>query len=277
VLTNVTSATFDAIEPLAKRAGILLVYTPVNEGGETSTRLFRLGERPGSQLQASVPTLMKTAGGRRWYLAGNDSVWPRATNRVAERVISRQGGRIVGERYERLGSRDFTPVLEDIAGSGAELVISTFVGADEAHFERQFFEAGLRDCTRTLALALDESTRQHIGDEAACGLWTAFGYFEQLPTRSNRAFLDRYRERYGWIAPPVSSISESVYEAVHLYAAAASERGGEDPQETGRRLCGRTFDGPRGKVKVAEPGRLDQSMYLAEAVPGGFAVRQASA
>ena len=272
VLTNVTSATFDAIEPVATRAGILLIYTPVNEGGNTSTRLFRLGERPAGQLKASVPTLMKVSGSRHWYLAGNDYVWPRATNRVAERVISRHGGIVVGERYERLGSRDFSPLLEDIARSGAELVVSTFVGADEACFERQFFDAGLRDRTRTLALALDESTREHIGDAAANGLWTAFGYFEQLPIQSNRALIKRYRDHYGSISPPVSSISESVYEAAHFYAAAASDAGGDDLAETGRRLCGRCLDGPRGRVRIARPGLLEQSMYIAEAVPGGFSI-----
>ncbi len=272
VVTQVTSATYEAIEPVADHAGILLIYTPVNEGGRTSTRLFRLGERPAGQLKVSVPALMKLTGGKLWYLAGNDYVWPMATNRVAKLVISSHGGRVVGERYERLGSRDFSPLLEDIARSGAELVVSTFVGADEARFERQFFEAGLRDRIRTVALSLEESTRQHIGDDAAKGLWTVFGYFEGLATQSNHALLKRYREQFGCIAPPVSSISESIYAAVHLYAAAASETSGDDPEEVGRRLCGRRFDGPRGRVTVARPGLLEQPMYLAEAVSGGFEV-----
>ncbi len=275
VLTNVTSATFRAIEPLARQAGILLVYTPVNEGGRTGMRLFRLGERPLGQLRETVPRLMRATGGRHWYLAGNDYSWPRATHRVAERVIQRKGGVIVGERYERLGSQDFSLVLEDIHRSRAELVISTFVGADEVAFERQFFEAGLRDRCQTLALALDESTREHIGDPASAGLWTVFGYFQQLPTAANRAFLDRYHIRFGPIVPPVSSISESVYEAVHLYAEAAGAAAASDSEQTGRMLCGRSFEGPRGRVTIDEPGRLSQSMYLAEAVTGGFALRQA--
>lgn len=275
VLTNVTSATFRAIEPLARRAGILLVYTPVNEGGQTSTRLFRLGERPVGQLREAVPRMMKATGGQRWYLAGNDYSWPRTTNRTAEQVIRRKGGLVVGERYQPLGSRDFSMVLHDIERRRAELVVSTFVGADEVAFERQFYEAGLRKRCQTLALALDEATREHIGDPAGVGLLTVFGYFEQLPGPANFDFLARYRRRFGEIAPPVSSISESVYEAVHLYAAAATAAVDDDPEQTGRMLCGRSFDGPRGKVTVGDPGRLSQSMYLAEGVPGGLAVREA--
>jgi len=76
---------------------------------------------------------------------------------------------------------------------------------------------------------LDESTRERIGDAAAAGLWTAFGYFQQLPTAENRAFLARYRDAFGPWAPPVSTLSESTYSAVHLYGAAARQAREDDP------------------------------------------------
>ena len=39
---------------------------------------------------------LREACGRRWFLAGNDYVWPHAVHRAARRVIAREGGRIVG-------------------------------------------------------------------------------------------------------------------------------------------------------------------------------------
>ena len=65
------------------------------------------------------------------------------------------------------------------------------------------------------------------------------GYFEQLPDAANAAFLRRYRRTFGAFAPPVSSISESVYEAVHLYAA----RG--PPGRGGRAAHGRARAAPQ--------------------------------
>jgi len=112
-------------------------------------------------------------------------------------------------------------LLTSKSGPGADLVLSTLVGADEVAFERQCLAMGLRARCRTLSLVLDESTRERIGDAAAAGLWTAFGYFQQLPTAENRAFLARYRDAFGPCAPPVSTLSESTYSAVHLYGAAA--------------------------------------------------------
>jgi urea transport system substrate-binding protein len=275
VFANVTSATFRAVQPVAERAGVLLIYPLVNEGGRTGDGVFRLGERPADQLRSSIPWLMRMTGGRRWFLAGNDYCWPKATNRCARRVIGASRGVVVGERYERLGSRRFDAVLEAIERSGAELVVSTFVGADEVAFEQRCHEAGIRERCQTLALALDENTREHVGSAAGDGLWTVFGYFQQLATRANRDFLHRYHTRFGLHAPPVSSLSESVYEAVHLYAAAARAARSRDPLDAGRALSGRSFDGPRGRVVIRNPGDVSQQMFLAQAAPGGFRIVEA--
>jgi branched-chain amino acid transport system substrate-binding protein len=272
VITNVISSTFSAIARIAERAGVLLIYSPVNEGGPCGQGLFRFGERPLNQLRGSIPRLMRATGGRRWYLAGNNYCWPKTTNRSARRIIERSGGTVVGTRYEALGRRQFEPLLEDIAQSGAELIVSTFIGGDEVEFERQCYEYGLRDRCQTIALALDEATRDHVGDAAGAGLWSPFGYFEQLATSANRQFIERYRSRVGPCAPPVSSLSESVYEAVHLHALAARKAHSWEPDAVGRALEGGVFDGPRGRVAVRDPSMVDQGMFLARSVVGGLKV-----
>ena len=97
---------------------------------------------------------------------------------------------------------------------------------------------------------LDESTRERVGDRAAAGLWTAFGYYQQLPTAENRAFLARYRNTFGPWAPPVSTLSESIYSALHLYGTAVRRAAA-----AGRRRW---------------PHQIRQQLRLAEASVGGF-------
>lgn len=272
VITNVISATFNALAPIARRAGVLLIYAPMNEGGLCQSGLFRFGERPSSQLRGSISRLMRETGGRRWYLAGNDYCWPKAANRSARRIIERAGGSVVGTRYEAIGRRRFEPLLEDIEASGAELIVSTFIGGDEAEFERQCYEYGLRSRTQTVALVLDEATRQHVGDAASEGLWSPLGYFEQLPTAANEQFVKRYRRRVGPYAPPISSLSESVYEAIHLHASAARKARSWDQSAVGRALESGVFDGPRGRVSVRDPSTVDQGIFLARSSGGGLTV-----
>jgi urea transport system substrate-binding protein len=273
VVAGVTCGTFEAIQPVVERSGALLIFSLANEGGRTGPRLFRLGERPAAQLAAAVPWLTRHTGGTRWYLAGNAYCWPRAIHRQARPAVARAGGTVAGEVLLPLGTRDFSPLLEDIERFRAELVLSTFVGADEAEFERQFHDAGLRDRCATLAPALDEATREHIGDRAGTGIWTVFGYFAQLPSEANHLFLQRYRTRFSELAPPVSSFSESVYEAVHLAAEAAARAGSWDPTAVGHALGSLTFDGARGLVELRGPGHLEQPLYIARTAPEGFAVQ----
>ena len=83
------------------------------------------------------------------------------------------------------------------------------------------------------------------------------GYFEQLPDAANTAFLGRYRRAFGAFAPPVSSISESAYEAVHLYAAAARQAGEDEPRTVARELRRSRGDFPRGIVTVTGPETVD--------------------
>ncbi|MFC7329698.1 substrate-binding protein [Marinactinospora rubrisoli] len=272
IITNVTSQSFDAVSVVARRAGVLLIYTPVNEGGPAHELVFRLGERPEGQLDAAIRRLMGATGGRYWYLAGNDYSWPRDSNVWARRVIARHGGVVVGESYRALGTGDFSSLIDDIAASGADLVLSTFVGADEVAFEQQCHAMGLRDQCRTLSLALDEFTRSAIGDTASSGLWSVFGYFENLDNAANRELLGRYYREFGRWAPPPSSITESVYEALHLYSGAARAAADDEPRSVARELRGRSFRGPRGTVAVTGPNSYRQPLMVAEATPGGFSI-----
>jgi urea transport system substrate-binding protein len=275
IMATTTSATFTRAAHELRGAGVLLVHAVMNEGGMGGELRVQLGERPEDQLRASVGPMMREAGGRRWFLAGNDYVWPQVVHTAARRVLAEHDGTVVGEAFARLGTRDFTPVIEAVLASGADVVLSSFVGADLVSFERQCHAMGVRERCRSLALALDEPTRERIGDVAAAGTWGVAGYFEQLPSQANAAFLRRYRAAYGEFAPPVSSISESVYEALHLYASAARRAGEDDPRATARELRRSRSDFPRGSVEIDGPETVTQRLYLAEATGDGFRVSHA--
>jgi len=272
IMVCTTSATFARVSDELRGLGVLLVQTLMNEGGLGGDLRVQLGERPHEQLRAAVTPMMREAGGRRWFLAGNDYVWPQAVHTAARRVVAEQRGHVVGEAFAGLGTGDFTPVIDAVLASGADLVLSSFVGADLVAFERQCHAMGVRDRARSLALALDEPARERIGDAAGAGMWGVSGYFEQLPDEVNADFLRRYRRAFGAFAPPVSSISESAYEALHLYAAAARRAGEDEPRTVARELRGSRSVFPRGTVTVEGPETVSQQLFLAEATPGGFAV-----
>ncbi len=275
VLATTTSATFDAAAAGLRSSGVPLIHTPMNEGGNGGSQVLRLGERPFGQLLAVSP-MLATSGSKRWYLAGNDYVWPRAVHQAARQVVPEHSGEIVGEAYAPLGTKDFTLIIERILDAKADTVLSSFVGSDLVAFERQCHEMGVREHCRSVALALDEPTRERIGDYAALGMFGVSGYFAEVDTDQNGDFLDAYRRKYGPFAPPVSSISESVYEAVHLVVDDARRRSSSAPRCLAQGLLGRRFDFPRGTVSVTDSDDLKQQLFVAQARIGGFELRTAA-
>jgi ABC-type branched-subunit amino acid transport system substrate-binding protein len=97
VVATTTSATFSRVSAALRPDDVLLVHALMNEGGLWGDLRVQLGERPHQQLAAAAGPMMREASGRRWFLAGNDYVWPRAVHTVARRVVAERNGQVVGE------------------------------------------------------------------------------------------------------------------------------------------------------------------------------------
>lgn len=268
VFVNSTSDAFEAVRRRLEGRGVLVVHTVINEGGGAGRTVVRFGERPVAQLDALVAPAMAD-GSRRWFLVGQSYVWSHGAHGAARRAVDRAGGHVVGEALAPLGSSDFTAVIDRIGRSGADIVLSSLVGADEVAFERQSFAAGLRESARTVSLVLDESTVAHIGPAAARGLRTALGYFQDAPTPGNADLLRRYRDAYGVWAPAVTTLSETVYEAIHQYARVLHA----DPDSSAA-IQARALRGSHAGRRDVIGGRtlIRPRLYVAEVSDSGFAV-----
>ncbi len=249
------SATFAVTSGLAIDAGIPYLYTPVSEPGGHHPLLFRLGGTPLEQQRFALPRLARETGGTRWFIAGNDYTWPRAIAATAKPVVEGMGGTIAGRGFLPIGTRRFEPIIEAIRRSGAEHIISGFVGQDQIRFEQACVAHGLRDSTRTFAPFLDDVVVEHLGDSAA-GVWNVLGYFEGLDTTENRDFLSRYKVRFGENAAPVSAAAEAVYEATHRWARACVAGRGVDASAVVHTLRDARFEGPRRRTSLASPDRM---------------------
>jgi ABC-type branched-subunit amino acid transport system substrate-binding protein len=91
------------------------VYTALYEGGERTDGVFMTSETPDWQLLPAMRLLAETRRVRRWFVVGNNYVWPRRTARAARRYAHVcGGGRVCGEEYLPLGTGDFRDVLRRI-------------------------------------------------------------------------------------------------------------------------------------------------------------------
>ena len=240
------------------------VYTAQYEGGERTPGVFVTGETPARQLLPAMRLLAESLGVRRWFVVGNDYVWPRVTARAAQRYARTCGGRVCGQRFVPLGTEDYSGVLRAVERSGADAVLMLLIGADAVHFNRAYAAHGLHQRALRLSTHMDENMLLATGAEATGNLWAAAGYFETLATAESLDFGGRYVARFGAGAPVLSSLGESCYEGVRLLAALADRARSVDVR-TLMREGGRTgYEGPRGAVSL-RGNHLEQPIYLARA------------
>ncbi len=247
----------------ALRGRVPYVYTPVYEGGENSFGVFLIGETPPQQLKPSINWLAENRRVRRWFLIGNDYVWPRRTHHAAERYVKATGGQIVGLSYLPFGCVDHEPYLEQIRREKPDAVLVSMVGTDCVTFNRAFAQKGLTSILR-LSTACEENALLGIGARNSDNLYFTTGYLSELDTPYNQAFLDRYQASFGMDAPVPNTIGQSCYEGLRLFAELSRKARSVRVGALSEAAEGLSYNSARGRVTMRSR-HLYSDMYLAQA------------
>ncbi|MEU6352313.1 substrate-binding domain-containing protein [Streptomyces sp. NPDC047072] len=240
------------------------VYTALYEGGEHRAGVFLTSETPRDQLRPAMALLAHERRVRRWFVVGNDYVWPRRTARAAHGYARESGGTVSGEVYLPLGTHDFEPVLRRIERADADGVLMLLVGSDAVRFNRAFADYGLDARCLRLSTLMDENMLMASGPSATSDLYSTAGFFASLANQDTLDFHGRYAARYGVEAPALGSLGESCYEGVLLLAALLKQAGTLDVSAIGAAAGTVSYEGPRGLLHLRD-SHVRQRIYLARA------------
>lgn len=241
------------------------VYTALYEGGETTPGVFLTGETPDAQMYPALDWMSQEIGVRRWFVVGNDYVWPRrSTEEVRRFARGRRDVQVEDEAFVALGSTDFDAAVRRIERSSCDGVLMLLVGRDAVAFNRQFTARQLDAKCARLTPLMDENMLSESGGAHCRDIFTTAGYFEALPTEDSLRFGGRYVDRFGPGAPVLNSPGESCYEGLQLLAGLVRRAGSAEV----RRMCAvapdTRYHGPRGEVTL-DGRHLRQRIYLATA------------
>jgi len=240
------------------------VYTPPYEGGERTAGVYLAGETPDRQLRPVLRWLAELGRGRRWFLLGNDYVWPWRVNAAARRYVRAVGGVVVAQRYVTRGALRVQPLLDAVAATRADAVLVTLIGRDLVDFNRAFATSGLAGRVLRLCPALEENGLLGIGGDNTGELYATMGYFTSVATDATLAFLGRYTDRFGAQAPVPGGHGEGCYDGMCLLAALAARAGSLATPALDAGADGVVVDGGRGRMVVRDR-HVDAPVYLARA------------
>lgn len=244
-----TSASRKAVRPVVERLDHLLFYPLRYEGLERSPNIVYLGAAPNQQLLPAVKWAY-TELGHRFFLVGNDYVFPRAAAEVMGDQIEALGGTIVEPEFVPMNTTDFAGVVRRIEAERPDVILNVLHGDGNAAFFRDLRDAGIAsDAMPTVCFSVGEPEVRQLDLDAMAGDYAAATYFMSIDLPENRTFIDRFRARFG-PQKVTSDPIESAFVGVHLWALAAEAAGSARPPAVRSALPGMRLDTPCGPVEV---------------------------
>lgn len=253
LMGGITSASREAIRPVASRTKTLYFYNEQYEGGVCDKNTFVTGVVPSQQLKALVPYAAEKFG-KKMYVIAADYNYGQISASWVEKYAKEAGAEVVATDFVPLESSDFGSAINKLQSAKPDVVISLLVGGNHIAFYRQFASAGLGNTMKIASPTFGLGNEQVVLTDEARGITGAFPYFEEIESESNSAFLEQWRSEYGDDYSYVTDSAVAVWNGWHLWAEAANAAESVDREAVTKELeSGVSFDGPSGKVTLDGP------------------------
>lgn len=262
---GITSASREAVRPVFDRFNTLYFYNTLYEGGVCDRNTFCTGTTPGQTVQKLVPRAMSKSGVRAYVIAA-DYNYGQITAKWMAKYCQENGGTIVDTEFFPLDVTNFGPTISKIQTAKPDLVLSALVGGNHVGFYRQWKSAGLTGqipiASTTFGLVNEPKTLDASESDGVLG---SYGYFEELDTPGNQAYVQRLKSRSADL-PYISEIAAATYEGMYLWAEAVKTAGTIERNPVLEALeSGITIEGPSGSVTLdKQTHHTTRNAYLAE-------------
>src|SRR6201996_8821787 len=264
-----TSASRKMVIPIVERTERLLWHPARYEGFESSDNVIYVGAAPNHSVVPLVRYMLEHVASD-VFCVGSNYVWTWETNRVLREFVTGAGGRMLAERLLELGETAVGHSDREIIDRKPPVVFNTLVGESSYAFVRALHEATARAglTIPMLSCSLCEPELKLIGSAASVGCITSSAYFESIEHPENRAFVARWKARYGTSSSP-SVDGQSTYVSVMLLARAIRRAGSADVAAVRRAAANHRYDSPQGPVWVdPDNNHCFLTPRLARSVPG---------
>jgi urea transport system substrate-binding protein len=252
-----------AVKSVVKLSNHLLFFPSNYEGMDISASIVCTGAIPNQQVFPAVYWCFETLKARRFFLAGTQDVQSYSVNAVIKDQLKALGGQLVGEKYVALDGARMPDMITAIKTTSPDVVLSTVMGAGNKPFYQQLAQGGLTSAHMpVLSFTIAEDEMRELPVKEMIGDYAAWSYFQSIDSPVNRAFVQRFKNRYGSQRTTSDSIV-AAYNSVKLWAQAVEETGTESTSDVRRAIRTQSLDAPEGVVSInAETLHTWRPFYL---------------
>lgn len=251
VHAGVTSASREVIRPIFRRYNTLYWYSTGYEGGVCDINTFCSGTTPAGVIKALMEWAIPEHG-KKIYVLGADYIAPQVTAVWAKRFAEEYGGEIIATEFFPLEVFEFGPTINKIQSAKPDMVCSILVGNNHVGFYRQWAAAGMLGKIPIVGNIFGGGN-EHIlmSPEETNGIASVYGYWQEIDTPLNHAFVKRFADRFGADHPYLNAIAVGGYEGTMLWAKGVEIAGSFEREKVIAALrSGLTWDGPGGTITM---------------------------
>ena len=263
---GITSASREAIRPMLGRFQTLYFYNVQYEGGVCDRNVFCTGSTPAQTVEKLIPHVMNKWG-KKVYIIAADYNYGQIIADWAEKYARDNGGEAVATEFFPLDVTDFGSTIRKIQAEKPDYVMSALVGGAHVSFYRQWAAAGMN---KEIPLASTTfgvgNEHELISAEEGNGIIAAYSYFQEVDNPDNKAFVQRFKDRFGADAPYINELGARTYEGFNLWAEGVRVAGSAERMAVIEALeTGVSFAGPSGKISIdPKTHHAVNNVYLAE-------------
>ncbi|GEK46232.1 ABC transporter permease [Bisbaumannia pacifica] len=201
-------------------------------------------------------------GGSDWFMLTADYAFGHALEGDVEKVVTENGGSIVGRVRHPFPTSDFSSYILQAQGSGAQIVGLANAGADTVNAINTASQFGLTQSGQQLAGLLVFLNDVHaMGLDATQGLLLTTGWYWNMDDQA-REWSERYYERVGRMPTMVQA---GIYSSTMHYLNAVEATGSDDTATVREHMMSQPihdFFARNGHIRA--DGRMVHDMYLAQ-------------
>jgi len=262
-----TSASRKAIKPIIERENALLFYPVQYEGIEESENIIYLGSVPNQQIRSSV-SYIKNNFGKKIYIVGSDSIYPRINHIYIQEFSKLIGMDLLGASHVPLGTKSFKEVVQKIAILKPDVIINTLnASANSAFFNELKQQKIDAKQIRVFSTSIDEVSLKYMGDtlgtQALNGHYIMGSYFNSIDNIENVKIRKNYEKRYGkdFI---LTDVGFNVHMAFEFYKRAVINIGSVEAEKLLREIHNDTLESAAGILCLDDNNHLHKKVRISK-------------
>ncbi len=216
-----------------------------------------------SALANGTGSAVVKSGGKTWFFLTADYAFGYALERDVSAVVTKAGGKVLGDIKHPINTQDFSSFLLQAQASKAQIIGLANAGGDTINSIKQAAEFGIVKGGQKLAgLLVFVSDVHSLGLERAQGLRLTEAFYWDLNDKT-RAFSKRFAEKFKGKMPTM--VQAGFYSAALAYLNAVKAAGTDNAEKVMATMKAAKWDDPVfGKSWIRPDGRKMHDMYLFE-------------